>query len=50
MNNCLEVYQEPYQESKGTFNYKIKQICLSHETVNLSCFPNLLLNLSLIFP
>ncbi|MCT7949296.1 Uma2 family endonuclease [Ancylothrix sp. C2] len=46
----LEMYSEPYQDNKGKFGYLNKRIVLPHQRVALSCFPDLLLDLSRVFP
>lgn len=50
IENCLETYNEPYQDNIGKFGYRRKVIYLPNETVNLPCFPELILDLSKIFP
>jgi Uma2 family endonuclease len=50
MDNCLECYSEPYEDVQGKFGYRKKLIFLPTETVPLSCFPDLLLDLSKVFP
>ncbi|AFY58807.1 hypothetical protein Riv7116_6478 [Rivularia sp. PCC 7116] len=50
IENCLETYNEPFQDSQGKFGYRRKVIYLPNETVNLPCFPKLILNLSQVFP
>ena len=47
--DCLECHSEPYQTMKGDFSYRQRLICLPNETVKLPCFPDLSLNLSLVF-
>ncbi|PHJ62957.1 hypothetical protein VF14_13095 [Nostoc linckia z18] len=48
--NCLEVYTQPFQDLQGNFNYANKQIYLPNTIVNIPEFPDISLNLSLIFP
>ncbi|MBL1198303.1 MAG: Uma2 family endonuclease [Nostoc sp. GBBB01] len=48
--NCLEVYTQPFQYLQGNFNYANKQIYLPNAIVNIPQFPDISLNLSLIFP
>ncbi|HEY9808611.1 MAG TPA: Uma2 family endonuclease [Halomicronema sp.] len=48
--NCLEYYSEPYQTAAGKFGYRKKVIFLQNEAVNLPYFPDLLLDLSKVFP
>ncbi len=46
----LEMYSEPYQKFNGETGYRFKQIALPNEVVKLLNFPDLSLDLSLIFP
>ncbi|MBF2005495.1 MAG: Uma2 family endonuclease [Chlorogloeopsis fritschii C42_A2020_084] len=48
--NYLESYSEPYQDLQGKFGYRKKIIFLPNESVNLPCFPDLVLDLSRVFP
>lgn len=50
VENHLEVYSEPYQDLQGKFGYGIKRIILPNRAIAVSCFPDLLLDLSKIFP
>ncbi|MEI2577956.1 Uma2 family endonuclease [Scytonema sp. PRP1] len=50
VDNCLECYNEPYQDLQGKFGYRRKFIFLPNESVNFSCFPDLSLDLSKVFP
>jgi len=50
VENHLEVYGEPYQDLKGKYGYGIKRIILPNQAITLPCFPDLLLNLSKVFP
>jgi Uma2 family endonuclease len=50
VENHLECYSEPYQDLQGKFGYRKKVIFLSNESVNLPCFPDLVLDLSRVFP
>ena len=50
VNNCLESYSEPYQDFQGKFGYRRKVIFLPNEPVYLPCFPDLVLDLSKVFP
>ncbi|ARV63257.1 hypothetical protein BZZ01_26615 [Nostocales cyanobacterium HT-58-2] len=50
VNNCLESYSKPYQDLQGKFGYRKKLIFLPDESVNLPCFPDLILELSKVFP
>lgn len=46
----LETYSEPYQDLQGNFGYSMKRIFLPNQTVALACFPELVLDLSKVFP
>ncbi|WP_373535606.1 Uma2 family endonuclease [Microcoleus sp.] len=46
----LEMHSEPYQERQGDFNYRVKRVVLQNETVVIPGFPELSLDLSLVFP
>lgn len=46
----LEHYSQPYQDTQGAFGYRTKQIALRDETIAVSGFPDLFLNLSRVFP
>ncbi|HLO48269.1 MAG TPA: Uma2 family endonuclease [Kamptonema sp.] len=50
VDNWLEVYSEPYQESKNKFGYRLKRIVLPNESVVIPGFPDLSLDLSGVFP
>lgn len=50
IENCLEIYSEPYQDMQGKFSYRLKRIALPNEVVAVACFPDLFLDLSLVFP
>ncbi|MEA5550408.1 Uma2 family endonuclease [Anabaena cylindrica UHCC 0172] len=50
INNRLECYSEPYQDSQGIFDYRRKLILLPNEFVKLPSFPDLVLDLSKVFP
>lgn len=50
VDNYLECYSEPYQALQGKFGYRRKFIYLQNESVNLPCFPNLVVDLSKVFP
>ncbi|MEA5581339.1 Uma2 family endonuclease [Nodularia harveyana UHCC-0300] len=50
VDNYLESYSEPYQDLQNKFGYRRKLIFLPNETVNLSGFPDLVLDLSQIVP
>jgi Uma2 family endonuclease len=48
--NQLERYSQPYQDSTGNFGYRLKEISLRNETISLTAFPGLLLDLNRVFP
>ncbi len=50
IENCLETYNEPYQDNIGKFGYRRKVIYLPNETVTLPYFPEIILDLSKVFP
>ena len=50
VDNCLEIYNDPYQDSQGRFGYRLKRIVLPNETVGIMGFPDFYLDLSSIFP
>jgi Uma2 family endonuclease len=50
VKNYLETYSEPYQDSQGNFGYTVKRIVLPNQAIALSCFPDLSLDLSKVFP
>jgi Uma2 family endonuclease len=50
VDNCLESYSEPYQDLQGKFGYRRKFIFLANEPINLPYFPDLILDLSKVFP
>ncbi|MBE9036801.1 Uma2 family endonuclease [aff. Roholtiella sp. LEGE 12411] len=50
VDNSLECYSEPYQYLQGKFGYRRKLIYLPNESVNLPSFPDLVLDLSKVFP
>ncbi|MBD2253090.1 Uma2 family endonuclease [Nostoc parmelioides] len=50
VDKCLECYSEPYQDLQGRFGYRSKLIYLPNESVNLTFFSDLVLNLSKVFP
>ncbi|MEZ2227376.1 MAG: Uma2 family endonuclease [Microcoleus sp.] len=50
VDNQLEMYSEPYQKRQGDFNYRSQNIVLQNETVVIPGFPDLSLDLSLVFP
>ncbi len=50
VDNYLECYSEPYQALQGKFGYRRKVIYLPNESVYLPCFPDLVVDLSKVFP
>jgi Uma2 family endonuclease len=50
VNNYLESYTEPYKDLQGKFGYRRKLIFLQNESVSLPYFPDLVLDLSKVFP
>ncbi|HLP89388.1 MAG TPA: Uma2 family endonuclease [Nostocaceae cyanobacterium] len=46
----LQCYKEPYQSTQGKFGYRHKSILLPNETIILPSFPDLVLDLSQVFP
>lgn len=50
VDNYLESYSEPYKDLQGKFGYRRKLIFLPNELVNLPYFPDLVLDLSKVFP
>jgi Uma2 family endonuclease len=50
VDNSLECYSEPYQYLHGKFGYRRKFIYLPNESLNLPSFPDLVLDLSKVFP
>lgn len=50
IQNHLETYSQPYQDSQGDFGYSVKHIVLPNKSIALPCFPDLSLDLSKVFP
>jgi Uma2 family endonuclease len=50
VDNQLEMHAEPYQKRQGDFNYRSQRVLLPNETVVIPGFPELSLDLSLVFP
>ena len=50
VDNQLEMHSEPYQKRQGDFNYRSQRVLLPDETVVIPGFPDLSLDLSLVFP
>ena len=46
----LEIYSEPYRDSCGKFGYRLTRIVLPDETIAIPSFPDISIDLSLIFP
>ena len=46
----LEAYADPYCDRQGNYNYRTKHIVLSNEVIPLPSFPELSLDLNVIFP
>lgn len=46
----LEIHSEPYQKRQGDFNYRSQRVVLPNEAVVIPGFPDLSLDLSLVFP
>ena len=50
MDYYLECYSDPYQDLQGKFGYRHKSIILPKESVKLPFFPELILDLTKVFP
>lgn len=50
VENYLEVYSEQYQDLQGKFGYGMRRIILPNVAIALPHFPDLLLDLSKVFP
>ena len=50
MDYYLECYSDPYQDLQGKFGYRHKSIILPNESVKLPSFPELILDLTKVFP
>ncbi|MEZ2304594.1 MAG: Uma2 family endonuclease [Microcoleus sp.] len=50
VDNQLEMHSEPYQKRQGDFSYRSQRVVLQNETVPIPGFPDLSLDLSLVFP
>jgi len=50
VDNQLEMHSEPYQKRQGNFNYRSQRVLLPNEAVVIPGFPDLSLDLSLVFP
>ncbi|NTW18677.1 MAG: Uma2 family endonuclease [Nostocales cyanobacterium W4_Combined_metabat2_030] len=50
MDYYLECYSDPYQDLQGNFGYRHKSIILPNESVKLPFFPELILDLTKVFP
>ncbi|MBN3886831.1 MAG: Uma2 family endonuclease [Nostoc sp.] len=49
-DNFLEAYSEAYQNSQGKYGYLNKRIVLSNKVIQFPCFPDLSLDLVMVFP
>ena len=50
VDNYLECYSEPYQTLQFKFGYRRKLVYLPNESINMPCFPDLVVDLSQVFP
>ncbi|MEG4066601.1 Uma2 family endonuclease [Microcoleus sp. Pol11C2] len=50
VNNELEMQSEPYQKQNGSYSYQLQRVVLPNQTVVIPGFPELSLDLSLVFP
>lgn len=50
IDNQLEMHSEPYQKRQGDFSYQLQRAVLPNESVVIPGFPDLSLDLSLVFP
>ena len=50
VDNQLEMHSEPYQKRQGDFSYRSQKVVLQNEAVVIPGFPDLSLDLSLVFP
>ncbi|MBN3878943.1 MULTISPECIES: Uma2 family endonuclease [unclassified Nostoc] len=50
VDNYLESYSEPYKDLQAKYGYRRKLIFLQNESVSLPYFPDLVLDLSKVFP
>jgi Uma2 family endonuclease len=50
VGNCLEIYDRPFSDNQGKFNYKNKSILLPNESIEIPNFNNISLNLEAVFP
>ncbi|HAT13662.1 MAG TPA: hypothetical protein DCS91_08915 [Microcoleaceae bacterium UBA11344] len=50
VDSQLEMHSEPYQKRQGDFNYRSQRVVLPDEAVVIPGFPDLSLDLSLVFP
>ncbi|KYC39699.1 hypothetical protein WA1_30685 [Scytonema hofmannii PCC 7110] len=48
--NQLECYSQPYLNEQGKYGYRLKQIALRHESVAVTVFSDLSLDLDRVFP
>lgn len=50
VENILEAYSQPYRDWQGNFGYSLKQIFMPDRSIGLPQFPDLLLDLTKVFP
>ncbi|MEG4393041.1 Uma2 family endonuclease [Microcoleus sp. BROC3] len=50
VDNELEMHSEPYQKQNGSYSYQLQRVVLPNQTVVIPGFPELSLDLSLVFP
>ncbi|MBD1811558.1 Uma2 family endonuclease [Microcoleus vaginatus DQ-U2] len=50
VDNQLEMHSEPYQKQNGSCSYQLQRVVLPNQTVVIPAFPELSLDLSLVFP
>jgi Uma2 family endonuclease len=50
VDNQLEMHSEPYQKRQGDFSYQLQRTVLPNQAVVIPGFPDLSLDLSLVFP
>ncbi|MEG4208700.1 Uma2 family endonuclease [Microcoleus sp. S13_B4] len=50
VDNELEMHSEPYQKQNGSYIYQLQRVVLPNQTVVIPGFPELSLDLSLVFP
>lgn len=50
VDNQLEMHSELYQKQNGSYSYQLQRVVLPNQTVVIPGFPELSLDLSLVFP